>query len=88
LKLKIRKILKDWINQRSLCLIIMGVSPQTPGILRFMDKNMLVKGQSKKPCPMSSSPVSALRLLPSIALSSELAWAYYQNHPELQAIKH
>jgi len=68
--------------------MIMGASPQTPGIFRFMDKNMVEKGQSKKPCPMFQSQVSALRLLPSIALSSELAWAYYQNQSELQAIKH
>ena len=38
--------------------------------------------------PMLKPPAAALGLLPSRALSSELAWAYYQNQSELQAIKH
>jgi hypothetical protein len=45
---------------------------------------MMKQGQYKKYCPMSSSPASALRLLPSRALSSELVKTEYQNVEKMQ----
>jgi len=45
---------------------------------------MMGQGQYKKYCPMSSSPASVLRLLPSRALSSELVKTEYQNVEKMQ----
>jgi len=51
-----------------------------------MDKNMMKQGQYKKYCPMSLSPASALGLLPSKALSSEMVKIEYQNLEKMQDI--
>jgi hypothetical protein len=65
------------INKKEFYLILMGASPQTPGIYRIEDQSMV--GQMKVGAaqpddmygPHASVTCSALGLLPSIALSSE-----------------
>jgi len=49
-----------------------GLRPRTPGVYRFLGLQLgrKAKGQSEKPCPAVWPPVSALRSLSSVALSS------------------
>jgi hypothetical protein len=59
----------------------MGASPQTPGILRLLDQSMephRSRGRTERTAPHTSVTYSALRLLPSIALSSEQVRRHYQ----------
>jgi len=69
------------VNKRGIAKVAMYASKYND---RFVDKNMMKQGQYKKYCPMSSSPVSALRLLPSRALTSELVKIEYQNVEKMQ----
>ncbi len=67
----------------------MGASPQTPGIYRLKDQSMRDERQcqdQQAPPLMLQSPATALRLLPSIALSSELAPASYLGGNKYQGL--
>ncbi len=63
--------------------ILMGLCPKPRDLTHYGQKHD-EQGQHKKYCPVSSSPTSALRLLPSRALSSELAKTEYQNIEKIQ----
>lgn len=63
--------------------IIMGLCPKPRDLPLYRQKHD-EQGQYKKYCPMSSSPTSALGLLPSRALSSELVKTEYQNIEKIQ----
>jgi len=70
-------------DKKEVCQIIMGLCPK-PRDLPLCRQKHDGQGQDKKSCPMSSSPASALRLLPSRALSSELVKTKYQNVEKMQ----
>ena len=53
----------------------LGTSPQTPGIYRFYAKTRFSKEGTLKLLPLVLAPSSALRSVPSVALSS--GWAMF-----------
>ena len=55
------------------------IGGQPPGFNALWTKAWSGKGTVKNTVPMLQSPVTALRLLPSIALSSELVQMEYQD---------
>jgi len=63
-----------------------GPAPKPPGFNALWTKAW-EKGSSNHTAPMLQSPVTALGLLPSIALSSELVAASYHGKLEGQVVE-
>ena len=74
-----------WKNKKGINPNFNGALPQTPGFNALRTKAWLKKGQrNAHTAPMLRSPATALRLLPSRALSSELVETRYQGIEKMQ----